>query len=129
VAFLTEKRLLITITSPLRLPVAELRFPTEALHSFMQACPRIRVQLKKTLRKWPWETSFRFASAGSSAVVTRSLMRLAPLAEIIEAFWLEPANRKTQSWMEHGDINMVMLATSLAPDGYVTLWERFQEIE
>jgi hypothetical protein len=51
----------------------------------------------------------------------QSLMRHAPLAEIIESFWLEPANRKTQSWTTHGDINMVMLATSLAPDGYVTL--------
>jgi hypothetical protein len=51
----------------------------------------------------------------------QSLMRHAPLAEIIEAFWLEPANRNTRGWRAHGDINMVMLATSLAPDGYFTL--------
>ncbi|MFH1350416.1 MAG: hypothetical protein ABII26_05710 [Pseudomonadota bacterium] len=50
-----------------------------------------------------------------------SLMQYAPLIKIIEMFWLEPKNREAQSWMEHRNINMVMLATSLAPDGYLTL--------
>jgi hypothetical protein len=49
------------------------------------------------------------------------LMRYVPLTEIIENFWLEGSNRETSSWTEHGDINRVMLATSLAPDGYLTL--------
>jgi hypothetical protein len=50
-----------------------------------------------------------------------SLMRYTPLIEVIESFWLENANREAASWTEHLDINMVMLATSLAPDGYLTL--------
>jgi len=50
-----------------------------------------------------------------------SLLRHAPMGEMIERFWLEPANRKAGTWIEHRDINMVMLATSLAPDGYLTL--------
>ena len=50
-----------------------------------------------------------------------SLMRYAPLIEIIEMFWLEQKNRQASSWTAHRDINMVMLATSLAPDGYLTL--------
>ncbi len=49
------------------------------------------------------------------------LMRYIPLSEIIEKFWLERKNRKASSWTEHRNINMVMLATSLAPDGYLTL--------
>ncbi|MBW2100021.1 MAG: hypothetical protein JRG68_04530 [Deltaproteobacteria bacterium] len=48
------------------------------------------------------------------------LMRYAPLIEKIENFWLEPTSKKTDSWMEHPEINMVMLATSLAPDAYLT---------
>ena len=52
---------------------------------------------------------------------TASLMRYTPLRDVIETFWLEPANRQASSWREHRDINMVMLATSLAPDGYLTL--------
>ena len=49
------------------------------------------------------------------------LMRYAPFSEKIEMFWLESANQEAVSWREHRDINMVMLATSLAPDGYLTL--------
>ena len=50
-----------------------------------------------------------------------SLMRYTSFSEVIEMFWLENANREAESWREHRDINMVMLATSLAPDGYLTL--------
>jgi hypothetical protein len=49
------------------------------------------------------------------------LMRYTPLSEVIESFWLEEANQKSGSWTAHQDINMVMLATSLAPDGYLAL--------
>jgi hypothetical protein len=49
------------------------------------------------------------------------LMRHEPLAEIIENFWLAPVNREVASFTEHCDINTVMLATSLAPDAYLTL--------
>ncbi len=48
-----------------------------------------------------------------------SLMRYLALAEIIENFWLEPANREVPSFTDHLDINTVMLAASLAPDGYL----------
>ena len=44
-----------------------------------------------------------------------------PLAEKIETFWLERTNQKSDTWTEHREINMVMLATSLAPDGFLTL--------
>jgi hypothetical protein len=47
--------------------------------------------------------------------------RYTPLSETIEGFWLDSQNRKTQSWTEHLDINSVMLATSLAPEGYLKL--------
>ena len=44
-----------------------------------------------------------------------------PMAESIETFWLKAENRETKTWKAHGDINMIMLATSLAPDGYLAL--------
>jgi hypothetical protein len=46
------------------------------------------------------------------------LGRYRPLASRIEGFWLDPAHRRADSWLEHRDINAVMLATSLAPGGY-----------
>ena len=39
------------------------------------------------------------------------------LADELEDFWLEPANQAQPTWTEHGDINAVMLAASLAPGG------------
>jgi hypothetical protein len=45
----------------------------------------------------------------------------APLRGHIESFWLRPEHRQAPSWIEHQDINDVMLATSLAPDGFLVL--------
>ena len=39
----------------------------------------------------------------------------------IETFWLAPANRAAASWLEHRDINEVMLATCVLPEGYLRL--------
>lgn len=41
--------------------------------------------------------------------------------ERIHAFWLEPGPRDQPTWLDHADINDVMLATSLSPDGYLEL--------
>jgi hypothetical protein len=48
------------------------------------------------------------------------LMQYLPLRERIETYWLDPSNRQGDEWMAHRDINMVMLATSLAPEGYLS---------
>jgi hypothetical protein len=42
-----------------------------------------------------------------------------PVAETIEQFWLDERNREAETWKEHAEINMVMLATSLAPEGFL----------
>lgn len=43
------------------------------------------------------------------------------LVKDIEDSWMDESNRKTFNWKEHKDINTVMLATSLAPEGFLTL--------
>jgi hypothetical protein len=50
-----------------------------------------------------------------------SLMQYVPLSGTIETFWHNPANQQTKSWLAHRDINMVMLATSLAPEEFLSL--------
>ena len=53
-----------------------------------------------------------------------SLMALrdyVPLIETIEKFWLEPGNQAADSWKGHLEINRVMLATSLVPEGFLNL--------
>jgi hypothetical protein len=49
------------------------------------------------------------------------IARLAPLGERIVAFWLDPASRATPAWQAHADIDDVMLAACLAPDGFLDL--------
>ncbi len=50
-----------------------------------------------------------------------SLRSFLPLGDAIESFWLEPAHRQTPTLSEHRDINEVMLATRLAPEGFLVL--------
>jgi hypothetical protein len=47
------------------------------------------------------------------------LMGYVPLRKTIERFWLDDKNRKVGTWIDHREINMVMLATSLAPDEFL----------
>ena len=48
-----------------------------------------------------------------------ALIAQVPLARRISSHWSEPARQCTPAWRAHEDINAVMLATSLAPDGYL----------
>jgi len=48
-----------------------------------------------------------------------SLNQYAPLRDEIESFWRDPDHRHASSWTAHRDINEVMLATSLAPRGFM----------
>jgi hypothetical protein len=49
------------------------------------------------------------------------LMEYVPLREEIEQFWMDDGNRKSSTWIEHQEINMVMLATSLAPGRFLMI--------
>jgi hypothetical protein len=51
----------------------------------------------------------------------RALGRYALLAAAIERFWLLDEHRRQRTWAEHREINEVMLATSLAPQGFLLL--------
>jgi len=44
-----------------------------------------------------------------------------PLIKKIETFWLTATNQQSNTWTEHIDINSVMLATTLEPNGYLLL--------
>jgi hypothetical protein len=43
------------------------------------------------------------------------------LREEIEQFWTIDKSRESNTWIEHQEINMVMLATSLAPDSFLMI--------
>ena len=73
------------------------------------------------LQGWLGENHDRF---GKESPLPRQVTAIAgylPLADIIERFWLDGKNRGADSWIEHREINMVMLATSLAPEEFLTI--------
>jgi hypothetical protein len=75
------------------------------------------VKMQRTIQQHP-ENFFNQQELDASL---SKLVRFLPLKELIERFWLEPINQQSHSWTGHRDINSVMLATSLAPDGYLVL--------
>jgi hypothetical protein len=44
-----------------------------------------------------------------------------PLGKAIKRFWLDSRNKKARTWIEHREINMVMLATSLEPRAFLMI--------
>lgn len=50
-----------------------------------------------------------------------ALARYSKIPPRINAFWLAPENRGSTNWTGHREINEVMLATSLAPYGYLEI--------
>ncbi len=70
-----------------------------------------------------WQVAAQSPTATSPGLRAQleALMRYVPLGEEIESFWRDPAHRNASSWSEHRDINEVMLATRLQPDGFLVL--------
>ena len=62
-----------------------------------------------------------FARARQLLAALDKLSSFCRLQQAIEDFWLEADYQSVKSWRDHHDINSVMLATSLAPDGYLQL--------
>jgi hypothetical protein len=62
----------------------------------------------------------RKASSGMFQKLTE-LDRFSSLGHIIDEFWTSAKNQKATTWSEHREINMVMLATSLAPDSFLSI--------
>lgn len=60
------------------------------------------------------------ASAEIRALL-RALLKYLPMRDNIESFWRDPKYRHARSWSEHRDINEVMLATALVPDGFLII--------
>ncbi len=70
---------------------------------------------------WIVENPELFARGESLAGQIEAIAAYTPLSEKIERFWLDDGNREAESWMEHLDINLVMLATSLVPEGFLAV--------
>lgn len=61
----------------------------------------------------------RFAGATSIRSRLEGLRRYEIVGSNIESFWVRPEHQRDANWAEHRDINEVMLATCIAPNGYL----------
>ncbi|BCO10620.1 hypothetical protein GF1_29960 [Desulfolithobacter dissulfuricans] len=102
------------LTEPLRLP-APYRLP------FREFGLAIGLRAMERLHRSTCQQPEQYESHGRLPEVVGRLRGYQSLAGEIEAFWLDPLNREAATWKEHLDINAVMLATSLAPDGFLSL--------
>jgi hypothetical protein len=75
----------------------------------------------KHMERWMEENPRLFGRESSLYQRIEALKEYLPLSEKIERFWLDEKNRKAESWTGHREINMVMLATSLAPEGFLMI--------
>jgi hypothetical protein len=99
----------------------ELRLPAEHRLAFREL--GLAIGLHAVERMWQSMRKSAWRPLSGARVRERldALMQYDGLREDIESFWLIPANRRTSAWHEHADINQVMLATSLAPGGFLDL--------
>lgn len=51
--------------------------------------------------------------------LVQELLRYLPMSESIESFWSRRENRQASTWEAHQDINDVMLATCIEPQGFL----------
>ncbi|HMK15824.1 MAG TPA: hypothetical protein VK450_02770, partial [Methanomicrobiales archaeon] len=65
------------------------------------------------------ENPARFGTDSSLLVQAEALLPSVPLGKAITGFWLEERNQASGPWGEHREINMVMLATNLVPEGFL----------
>lgn len=63
----------------------------------------------------------RFRENHNVYMKTEDMNRFKSLIPVIEKFWLDPVNQDSDTWNEHKNINTVMLATSLLPDGFLKI--------
>lgn len=61
------------------------------------------------------------ATADPAIAWLDELETVEPLARNLESFWSQPEHRQLSNWTGHQDINDVMLATAMIPEGYLLL--------
>jgi hypothetical protein len=67
------------------------------------------------------ENNPEFSNRNSLRNLFIDIRQYLDLGSTIENFWMDEKNRQTRNWIEHRDINTVMLATTLAPEGFLKI--------
>jgi len=98
-----------------------LKLPVGYRLAFRELGLSIGLRAVEKIRELTEQRSGPLRKKDSLHSLLKALSRYAGVREHIETFWLERTNRKSDSWVAHRDINEVMLATTLSPDGFLQL--------
>ncbi len=98
-----------------------LNYPADYRLAFRELGLSIGLKGVETLLDWIKDNSELFRVDKSLKSRVKVITRYTPLSEIIEHFWMESENRKSYTWTDHLEINMVMFATSLTPNGFLSI--------
>ena len=98
-----------------------LKLPADYRLAFRELGLSIGLRAVERIRKLNEQKPLPLQKKGSLQSLLKALGNYANLSETIEKFWLEPKSRESETWTTHHDINRVMLATSLAPDGFLKI--------
>jgi hypothetical protein len=96
-----------------------LELPARNRLAFRELGLSIGLKGVEKLPEWIRKKPNSFDRTGFLHQRIEALLEYMPLREKIEQFWLDGKNRESGTWTGHREINMVMLATSLAPDGFL----------
>jgi hypothetical protein len=96
-----------------------LKLPADYRLAFRELGLSIGLGVVERLPKLVEQNEHTFGKDHDLKVRVKALKQYELLKESIENFWLQPENQEAETWIAHCDINMVMLATSLSPDGYL----------
>ncbi len=99
----------------------QLNLAAEYRLAFRELGLAIGLQTISRMQKQIEQQPEHFSNAKQMLTLLTNLSHFHRLHELIESFWLAPNHQSVKTWQEHADINNVMLATSLAPDGYLHL--------
>jgi hypothetical protein len=98
-----------------------LKFPADYRLGFRELGLSIGLKGMKNLQRFINNNSDVFSLESSLKAQVEALIEYVPISEKIEQFWLNGKNRHSSNWIEHREINMVMLATSLIHEGFLMI--------
>jgi len=99
----------------------DLKLPAEHRLAFRELGLVIGLEAAQLMRQAIDEAPFQSSRSARLRGLLDALSDYLGLRDGIAAFWRNPKNRLNETWSEHRDINEVMLATALAPGGFLIL--------
>jgi len=99
----------------------DLRQPASRRLAFRELGLAIGISAIEQIEKEVQATRGRLPGSVGVHARIEALARYLPLGSAIESFWCDAEPRSTRTWAEHRDINEVMLATCLAPEGLLVM--------